>query len=199
MAEVAAAAGRPEAFNTMLKRLLGKTPVNVWVIKQVDSDLLHLCGRATLEASPSRKSVLAALDEGRFTGAVKMATGGVVLNAKLFQALVPADQLELLPDGQARWRERDWSLSQVPQRCWTFPGPLIAQLDPTSASGALISSEDVTAIRERVAQSTPQRPGEVVFRPENANEDDPLMAAKEETAPQTSRPKTGREWRRDGH
>ncbi|MCA1770658.1 MAG: hypothetical protein LC652_12200 [Halomonas sp.] len=196
---MAAAAGRPEAFNVMLKRLLGKMPVNVWVIKQVDPDLLHLCGRATLEASPNRKSVLAALDEGRFAGAVKMAAGGVVLNAKLFQALVPADQLELLPDGQARWRERDWSLSQVPQRCWTFPGPLIAQRDPTSASGALISSEDVTGIRQRVAQSTPQHPGEVVFRPENANEDDPLMSSKEKTAAWTSRPKTGSEWRRDGH
>ncbi|MFO8045250.1 MAG: hypothetical protein R6U30_05185 [Halomonas sp.] len=183
----------------MLKRLLGKTPINVWVIKQVDSDLLHLCGRAILEASPNRKSVLAALDEGRFVGAVKMITGGVVLNAKLFQALVPADQLELLPDGQARWRERDWSLSQVPQRCWTFPGPLVAQPDPTSASGALVSCEDVSGIRQRVAQSTHQRPGEVVFRPDNANEDDPLMSARAEASPQPSRPKTGREWRRDGH
>ncbi|MGJ7456753.1 hypothetical protein ACR80S_15975 [Halomonas sp. MA07-2] len=183
----------------MLKRLLGKTPIDVWVIKQVDIDLLHLCGRATLEARPNRKAVLAALEEGRFAGAVKMATGGVVLNAKLFQALVPVEQCELLHDNQARWRGRDWSLSQVPQRCWTFPGRLIAQPDPTSASDALISAEDVAGIRQRVAQSTPQHPGEVVFRPENANEDHPLVAAKDDGALAPSRPRTGREWRRDSH
>ncbi len=183
----------------MLKRLLGKTPIDVWVIKQVDSDLLHLCGRATLEAKPNRKTVLAALEECRFAGAVKMASGGAVLNARLFQALVPVEQLELLPDGQARWRERDWSLSQVPLRCWTFQGPLVSQPDPTSVSDALISAEDLSGIRQRVAKSTPQRPGEVVFRPENANEDHPLMSAKAEEAQHQKRPKTGREWRRDGH
>ncbi|WP_416136986.1 hypothetical protein ACM26W_10695 [Halomonas sp. HK25] len=181
----------------MLKRLLGKTPIDIWVIKQVEADLLHLCGRATLEARPNRKAILAALEEGHFAGAVKMATGGVVLNARLFQALVPAEQLEPLPDGQARWRGRDWSLSQVPQRCWTFQGRLIAQPDPTSASGALISAEDVSGIRQRVAQSTPQHPGEVVFRPENANEDHPLVAAKTDEGHQPARPKMGREWRRD--
>ncbi|MBE0487936.1 MAG: hypothetical protein IBX53_02565 [Halomonas sp.] len=181
----------------MLKRLLGKAPIDVWVIKQVDIDLLHLCGRATLEARPNRQAVLAALEEGRFAGAVKMATGGVVLNARLFQALVPVEQLELLPEDQARWRGRDWSLSQVPQRCWTFQGRLTAQPDPTFTYSGLISSEDIAGIRQRVAQSTPQHPGEVVFRPENANEAHPLVARQEDGPRDGMRPKAGREWRRD--
>lgn len=178
----------------MLKRLLGKTTIEVWVIKQVDADLLHLCGRATLEAKPSRKAVLAALEEGHYAGAVKMATGGMVLNARLFQALVPVEQLELLPDGQARWRGRDWGLAQVPQRCWTYQGSLVVQPDPT---GGLISAEDVSGIRQRVAQGTHQPPGQVVFRPENANEDHPLLAGREDDRKDGMRPKAGREWRRD--
>lgn len=182
----------------MLKRLLGKTPIDVWVIKQVDPDLLHLCGRATLEARPNRKAVLMALAEGGFAGAVTMATGGVVLNARLFQALVPMEQLALLPDDQARWRGRDWSLSQVPQRCWTFPGRLITQPETTGAfPGALVSAEDISGIRQRAAQATPQRPDETVFRAEDANQDHPLVATKGEGTHPLSRPKLGREWRRD--
>lgn len=138
----------------MLKRLLGRTPIDVWVIKQVDADLLHLCGRATLAAKPNRKAVHAALERGEFSGAVTMATGGMVLNSRLFRALIPAEALQLLPDGQACWQGRDWLLSQVPQRCWTFEGRLVARPDPTG-SGSLVSVEDVTGIRRQVDRSTP--------------------------------------------
>ncbi|MBB3329206.1 hypothetical protein BDK63_000042 [Halomonas campaniensis] len=181
----------------MLKRLLGKTPIDVWVIKQVDTDLLHLCGRATLEAKPNRKAVLAALEGGHFSGPVRMAAGGVMLNARLFAALVPAEALQLLPDDQARWQGRDWSIAQVPQRCWTFQGRLTVQPNPAAGPHALVSIEDVTDIRQRVEGTTPRRPGEVVFRAENANEDDPLLAPKRE-ASRGPRLGAGREWRRDG-
>jgi hypothetical protein len=184
----------------MLKRLLGKAPLEVWVIKQVDSDLLHLCGRATLEAKPNRKAVLTALESGHFTGAVRMATGGdVVLNSRLFQALVPVDTLQLLPDGQARWREQAWQLAQVPQRCWTFQGRLVVRPDPMGSPGTLVSAEDVSGIQQRVEQEAPRHPGQVVFRPDNPDEDHPLVAAKDDGARRAPRPKPGWEWRRDDH
>ncbi|MFW6345977.1 MAG: hypothetical protein ACOC0M_06575 [Halomonas sp.] len=179
----------------MLKRLLGKTPIDVWVIKQVDADLLHLCGRATLKPTPSRKAVLAALEAGNFSGAVKMAAGDAVLNARLFAALVPIDDLQLLPDGQAHWQGRDWRIAQVPQRCWTFEGRLTVQQNLTGGPHALVSSEDVSGIRRRVEGATPQHPGEVVFRALNANEDDPLLAPKSDSP--GPRPGDGRERRRD--
>ncbi|WP_300272936.1 hypothetical protein [Halomonas sp.] len=181
----------------MLKRLLGKQPIEVWAIKQVDTDLLHLCGRATLPARPSRKAVLAALAESRYEGPVTMAAGGAVLNARLFAALVPVDDLQLLPDGQARWQGRDWQLAQVPQRCWTYQGRLVTQPDPLGGTGALVSAEDVSGIRRQVEKEAPRTPGTVVFRPENANEDHPLVADRDDTPTSGPRVKQGRKWRRD--
>jgi len=183
----------------MLKRLFGKQPIEVWVIKQVDSDLLHLCGRATLPAKPSRKAVLAALAESGtgYQGPVTMLAGGAVLNARLFQALVPIDELQLLPDGQARWRGRDWQLAQAPQRCWTYEGRLVARPDPLGGTGALVSAEDVSGIRRQAEQEAPRRPGEVVFRPENRSEDHPLIASRDEGVPRAPRPKPGWERRDD--
>lgn len=181
----------------MLKRLLGKQPLEVWVIKQVDADLLHLCGRATLPAKPNRRAVQADLEQDRYRGPVRMATG-VVLNARLFQALVPVEALQLLPDDRARWHGRDWPLSQVPQRCWTFPGRLVAQADPLGGPGALVSAEDVSAIRRQAEREPPRTPDRVEFRPENELEDHALVVPIEDDTPRTRRVRTGREWRRDG-
>jgi hypothetical protein len=179
----------------MLKRLLGKGPVEVWVIKQIGNDLLHLCGQGTLESRDRRSKVLKALQEERFSGAVHMSGSGVVLNSRLFDALVPIESLKLLPQGQARWKGRDWLVSHVPQRCWAFRGPLVAQASPFG--DGLVSSEDVSDIRQRVDETTPRPPGEVVFRPLNTLEDDdPLLAPKHESG-DSLRPGYGREWRGD--
>ncbi|WP_372611827.1 hypothetical protein [Halomonas sp.] len=178
----------------MLKRLLGKAPVDVWVIKQIDDDLLHLCGQGVTQANARQKTVLAALEAGSYSGAVQMSGGGVVLIARLFDALVPIEALQLLPDGQARWQGREWLVAQVPQRCWAFKGKLIAQASPLGGSG-LASSEDVSGIRRQAEKETPRVPGQVVFRPENANED-PLVVPKEGPT-KGPRPRSGREWRKD--
>ena len=177
----------------MLKRLLGKGPVEVWVIKQVEDDLLHLCGQGILESRDKRSKVLKTLMEGHFKGAVHMSGGGMVLNSGLFAFLVPIESLQVLPHGQARWQGRDWLVAQVPQRCWAFRGPLIAQTSPLG--GGLVSSEDVSDIRQRVDRTTPRPPGEVVFRPLDANEErDGLLIPKD--APSDSpRLGHGREWR----
>lgn len=180
----------------MLKRLLGRSPIEAWVIKQVDDDLLHLCGRGTLESRGKRKAVLAALAQGRFRGAVRLAGGGLVLNARLFAALVPLDDLTLTDDGQAHWQGRLWRVSRVPQRCWGFAGRLVAQPGGNVGGPGLVSSEDVSGIRGRVARDTPQPPGAVTFRADDELENHPLIAEPPDE-PRPVRPATRREWRDD--
>lgn len=177
----------------MLKRLLGNAPVEVWVIKQVEDDLLHLCGQGVLESRDRRGKMLKALREGRFEGAVHMNGGGMVLNSGLFAALVPIESLQLLPQGQARWKGRDWLVAQAPQRCWAFRGSLIAQTSPLG--GGLVSSEDVSNIRQRVDETTPRPPGEVVFRPLDANEESDGLLISKDSPSDSPRPGHGREWR----
>ncbi|SFT64311.1 hypothetical protein [Halomonas saccharevitans] len=150
-----------------LKRLFHRPPVKVWVIKQIDRDLLHLCGQAELDPKAKRKQVLAELARGEYRGAVRMAGGGLVFNARLFAALIPLDELTLTDDGQARWRERLWRVSQVPQRCWSFEGSLIAEPASHVGGSGLVSSEDVSGIRSRIDPDTPTLPGEVTFRAED--------------------------------
>lgn len=183
----------------MLKRLLGKAPVEVWAIKQIDRDLLHLCGQATLVTPRKRREVLAALAVGTFQGAVAMAGSGVVLNARLFAALVPLESLQLLPDGHARWQGRDWRVAKVPQRCWPHEGHLIAQTSPYGGTTGLVSSEDVSGIRQRVDREAPGLTRAVDFRPADALEDDPRIAPKPGESDTGTRrsPRQAREWRSD--
>ncbi|SEK30783.1 hypothetical protein [Halomonas daqiaonensis] len=157
----------------MFKKLFGKSPVEVWVIKQVDDGLLHLCGQGTLESQSSRKAILAALAQGQFQGGVRLAGGGLVLNTRLFAALVPLDDLTLTDDGQAHWHGRLWRVSQVPQRCWGFEGRLVAEQESNLHGPGLVSSEDVSGIRGRVAREKPHQGG-VTFRADNELEDHPL-------------------------
>ncbi|MDI5892214.1 hypothetical protein [Halomonas rhizosphaerae] len=180
----------------MLKKLFGTSPVEAWVIKQVDDGLLHLCGQGTLESRDKRKAVLAALAQGQFQGAVRLAGGGLVLNARLFAALVPLDDLTLTDDGQAHWQGRLWRVSQVPQRCWSFEGRLVAQQGVNVGGLGLVSVEDVSGIRRRVDPDPAQPPGEVIFRADNELEDHPLVAEpRDERRP--ARPASRREWRDD--
>ncbi|WP_108446532.1 hypothetical protein [Halomonas denitrificans] len=151
----------------MFKKLFGKTPVRVWVIKQIDPDLLHLCGQAELPPEARRKQVLAELSRGEYRGAVHMAGGGLVYNARLFAALVPLDELTLDDDGQAHWQGRRWRVSQVPQRCWAYEGPLVAEPARHAGGSGLVSSEDVSGLRSRIDSDTPTLPGTVTFRADN--------------------------------
>ncbi|WP_016854726.1 hypothetical protein [Halomonas smyrnensis] len=136
----------------MWKKLFGKPPIRVWVIKQVDDGLLHLCGEGHIEpgSKRARESVLTGLQDGTYQGAVALADNGLVLNARLFAALVPHDGLHLDADGLAHWQGRVWRTSQVPQRCWTYEGALIARAT-TQGPLDLVSSEDVSGIRRRAS------------------------------------------------
>jgi len=180
----------------MLKKLFGKPPVDVWVIKQVDENLIHLCGHGTLESRDKRKTMLEALARGEFRGAVRLAGGGLVLNARLFAALVPLNELTLTDDDQAHWQGRLWRVSQVPQRCWSFDGRLVAQQVISPGGPGLVSSEDVSGIRGRVGAVTPPPTGEVTFRPDNELEPQPPITQQRDPA-HPPKPATRREPRDD--
>lgn len=137
----------------MLKWLTGKQPIPVWVIKQIDDNLLHLCGQGSVEPRAKRSSVMEDLHAGRYVGAVDMANGGLVLNARLFAALVPLEALQLDAQGHAHWNESCWHVAQVPQRCWTFEGRLIPQRQELGNQEQLVSVEDVSDIRRQLQQS----------------------------------------------
>ncbi|WP_163557294.1 hypothetical protein [Halomonas sp. NO4] len=178
----------------MLRWLTGRKPVPVWVIKQIDDGLLHLCGQGSVEPMGKRSEVLAQLPAGRFEGAVKMSGIGLVLNARLFAALVPIEALGLDAQGRAYWQGRVWDVAQVPQRCWTFDGHLTVQRQVQGGQTLLVSTEDVSAIRRQVRSSAD--PGVVKFGVYGADED-PLLTPKDDKTQPPSRIRQGREWRND--
>ncbi|MDR5865653.1 hypothetical protein [Halomonas koreensis] len=161
----------------MWKRLFGRSPIRVWVIKQIDDRLLHLCGEGSIEPDGKRETTLEALHRRDYRGPVQMAGSGLVLNARLFAALVPHDGLHLGADGQAHWQGQLWRVARVPQRCWAYEGRLIAQ---TTAQGPLdlVSTEDTSGIRRRARADGDTRPGEVAFRAADELEHEAEFAAR---------------------
>ncbi|MCC5883643.1 MAG: hypothetical protein JJU25_13525 [Halomonas sp.] len=161
----------------MLKWLTGKQPIPVWVIKQIDDNLLHLCGQGSVEPRAKRSIVLQDLHAGHYEGAVNMVNGGLVLNARLFAALIPLESLQLDAHGHAHWNGRSWYVAQVPQRCWTYDGPLSPQRQMVNDQEQWISVEDVSDIRRQLQGAGD--PGRVNFDPHGVNEH-PLIARRGE-------------------
>ncbi|MDR5867466.1 hypothetical protein [Halomonas koreensis] len=153
----------------MFKRLFGKTPVRCWIVKQIDDRVLHLCGRGQLETQMKSREAARALADGDYRGGVRFDGTGIVLNSRLFAALVPLESLTLDEDGTALWQGRRWAVSRVPQRCWSWEGRLVAE-PVAEGPPRLASSEDVSGIREHVDASRPT-PGPVEFRAGDALED----------------------------
>lgn len=142
----------------MLSIFKGKPP-ECWIIKQIDDDLLHLCGRGLATAKGRAKALLETLHLGSYEGPISFDTSGLVLNSRLFAALVPLEALSIDDQGQAHWQGRVWRVAWVPQRCWAYEGHLTTQLSPVGARPGLISVEDVTTIRAKAApQAAPRNP-----------------------------------------
>jgi hypothetical protein len=143
---------------------VGIAPIRVWVVKQVDTDILHLCGTGTLYHPRQRPwAVLRALRQGDYQGGVRLGTTGIVLNSRLFAALPPRDDLQVEGRSRAYWQGREWQVAQVPQRSWQYEGQLVAQRVLIQGEERLISSEDVSGIRANVDPDAPL-PGTVVFQ-----------------------------------
>ncbi|QTF91127.1 hypothetical protein [Halomonas sp. BM-2019] len=156
---------------------MGIAPIRVWVIKQVDADILHLCGIGTLYHPRQRPwAALHALREGRYQGGVRLGTTGIVLNSRLFAALPPQDDLRLEGGMRANWQGQEWRVAQVPQRSWQHEGRLVAQRVLLQGEERLISSEDVSGIRANVDPNAPL-PGTVVFQPGISRGGDTILSA----------------------
>ncbi|MBA2777600.1 hypothetical protein [Billgrantia kenyensis] len=169
----------------MLKWLTGRQPIPVWVIKQIDDSLLHLCGQGVIEPNVKSSAVIEQLRSGRYEGAVTMAGGGLVLNARLFAALVPLDALQLDEQGHAHWNGRSWYVAQVPQRCWTYEERLVPQRQVFNGQELLVSVEDVSTIRRQLEESS--GPGQASFEAAGDKEH-PLIAPRgEDLSPSDSR------------
>ncbi|MFY0992627.1 hypothetical protein, partial [Halomonas sp. C05BenzN] len=153
----------------MIRKLLGKA-IEVWVIKQIDDGVLHLCGVGTPQTTQKRKAVSEALERGNYRGGVRIGQTGVVLNSRLFEALVPVDALRLEHEHLALWRGLTWQVSRVPQHCWHHEGRLVAHPDPFGNLSGLVSSEDVATIRDSIDDDA-IKPASVEFRPGDALED----------------------------
>ena len=136
------------AFGNWFKRR--RNPgLTVWVVKQIDNHLLHLCGRGRIEPAGADD---ATLESGRFQGAVTLPETGQPLNARQFAALIPESRLELIDDRTARWQERLWHVAWTPQRCWLHDGTLTVQRSPLAGQTHWVSTEDVSAIRAKAEQ-----------------------------------------------
>lgn len=183
----------------MMRNLFKKAPIHAWVIKQIDDDgVLHLCGQGVLESTAKPRRVKEALQAGQYQGGVRMGNTGIVLNTRCLAAVVPLDHLRLVENSQvAEWQGRRWAVSQVPQRCWHYEGRLVTEENAMSTSPALISTEDVSTIRQHINRDNAP-PGDVKFRPVNALEDPEQDIEATIKEVQDRRKQSRKGWREDG-
>lgn len=130
----------------------GKTPpVRCWAIKQVDPGMLHLCALGHPVSSLKPPQLREQLEQGRFEGGIQMGDTGIVLHSQLFAELIPEAELEMLDVSRARWRQQEWIIAKVPQRCWTWQGRLVAHPSAAGEGHRWVSSEDVSELRRKAA------------------------------------------------
>lgn len=143
----------------------------MWIIKQVDMPqrLIHLCGQGTLATDLKPRKALSQLRGRRYQGGVRMGDTGWVLHARLFEGLVPEEELTWPFSDRALWLSRSWRISHVPQHCWTWEGQLKAE-PSLDGDPAMVSREDVGFLRQRIDTSGAPS-GRAIFRPLNALED----------------------------
>ncbi|HET8790859.1 MAG TPA: hypothetical protein VFM75_06580 [Modicisalibacter sp.] len=150
----------------------------VWVIKQLDESLIHLCGQALVQGRGSVDDTLEQLRAGSFSGAVRMTENSAILNAAQFAALVPETDLHLIDDNEADWQGQRWQVAWVPQRCWLHDGRLVAQRAELHGKTHLVSIEDVSGIRARAETPRQHNPFitlEPLEQPRSDNDDNPAQ------------------------
>ncbi|SDK93106.1 hypothetical protein SAMN05661010_00541 [Modicisalibacter muralis] len=150
----------------------------VWVIKQLDESLMHLCGQATAQGRGSAAVQLDRLRAGAFSGAVRMTENSAILNAAQFAALIPEVDLHLIDDNEAEWQGRRWQVAWVPQRCWLHDGRLVTQRTELHGKTHLVSIEDVSGIRAKAETPRYHNPFitlEPLEQPQHENDDSPAQ------------------------
>ena len=129
--------------------LTGKKFLSLWVVKQIDDGLLHVCGKGSVAIEKSASRTLQQLRSGEFCGPVRMGGNDAVLNSAQFAALIPEEDFLLRSDNDATWREHHWQVSWVPQRCWLHGENLISQRIDFQGQPRRVSVEDTSGIRAK--------------------------------------------------
>ncbi|QJQ96554.1 MULTISPECIES: hypothetical protein [Halomonadaceae] len=133
----------------------------LWAIKQIDDHVLHLCGKAQVEGNPRVRETLVALEREQFRGPIRMLNSGLILNAGLFEALIPLADIESGGLDHARWKGKHFQVSWVPQKMWTYTGRFTTEPVMINGEPGLGSVEDVSAIRSK-ASRTEQPPATII-------------------------------------
>ena len=129
--------------------LTRKKTLPLWVVKQVDETLLHVCGKGNVAVESTVGKTLHRLRKGEFHGPVRMGGNDAVINSAQFAALIPQEDFLLHSDTDATWRGSHWQIAWVPQRCWMHDGRLVSQPIDFQGQPRLISVEDTSEIRAK--------------------------------------------------
>jgi hypothetical protein len=130
--------------------LTRKKVLSLWIVKQVDEGLLHVCGKGSVAAKGNANKTLQQLRNGEFRGPVRMGGNDAVLNSAQFAVLIPEEDFQLDSDNHATWRDCHWKIAWVPQRCWLHEGRLVSQPIDYQGQPRRISVEDTSGIRAKV-------------------------------------------------
>ena len=140
--------------------LTRKSSQPIWVVKQIDDALLHLCGKGSVMDEGGAAKLLERLRSRSFSGPVRMGGNGAVLNSAQFAVLVPEEDFSLISDNEAAWLGRRWQIAWVPQRCWLHDGHLTSQQVDFQGQPRRISIEDISGIRAKA--ESPRRKSEFI-------------------------------------
>ncbi|MEL0616318.1 hypothetical protein V6243_05690 [Cobetia marina] len=140
-------------LSSLRNQLFKQRHVEVLVIKQIDGELLHVCGVGVLEGSGSVNHKRRELSRDNHAFPVRMHEGNQVLQPQDFNRLVLLEEVQLHPRG-CRPREavslevegHRYRVAHTPMRCWHFKGLL--KIERTQ-QGLLLSTEDMSLIRAK--------------------------------------------------
>ncbi|WP_158773098.1 hypothetical protein [Cobetia sp. L2A1] len=140
-------------LRSLRDHLFKQRHVEVLVIKQIDGELVHVCGAGVLEGAGSVSHMRRELVRDNHAFAVRMHDGNQILQPHDFNRLVLLEDITLSPAG-CRPREavslevngHRYRVAHTPMRCWHFKGHLVLERTP---QGMLLSTEDMTMIRAK--------------------------------------------------
>lgn len=142
-------------LRSLRDHLFRQRHVEVLVIKQIDGELVHVCGVGILEGNGSVSHKRRELQRDNHAFPVRMHDGNQILQPDDFNRLVLLDDVTLHPLGclpreaiSLEVAGHRYRVAHTPTRCWRFHGHLVLERTP---QGMLLSTEDMTLIRAKAS------------------------------------------------
>ena len=143
-------------LRSLRDHLFKQRHVEVLVIKQIDGELVHVCGAGIVEGNGSVSHKRRELQRDNHAFPVRMHDGNQVLQPDDFNRLVLLEELTLHPLGcqpkeaiSLEVAGHRYRVAHTPMRCWHFRGHLVLERTP---QGMLLSTEDMTLIRAKASR-----------------------------------------------